>query len=107
MAVPYSHRFLAWSASMTPPAYEVPSGYVAVIRDLDVWSGGGSIINWTLAVNTVAKIAGGAFTLISEQQVATWRGRQIVQAGEFITFTSDGATDGMVSGYLLTDDLAP
>jgi hypothetical protein len=107
MANPYSHRFLAWAASMTPPAYIVPTGYIAIIRDADIWSGGGSIINWTLSVNGVAKIAGGAFTVISEQQVATFRGRQVVQAGEQIVFASDGATDGMVSGYLLTDDLAP
>jgi hypothetical protein len=87
---------------MTPPAYTVPPGYVVVVRDLDVWSGGGSIINWTFGVNGVCKIAGGAFTVISEQQVATWRGRQIVNAGEEIFFESDGATDGAISGYLLT-----
>lgn len=107
MASPYSTRALAWAASESPPAYQVPSGYIFVMRDLDVYSGGGAIINWQLAVNGIAKVAAGQFTVESIAQVATWRGRQVVQAGEFIEFASDGATDGMLSGYLLTADLQP
>lgn len=102
MGIVYSQRFLAWSSSMTPPAFEVPAGYRAVIRDADVYSGGGSIINWELSINDVAKFAAGAFTIIAEAQVATWRGRQVAEPGELIVFASDGATDGLVSGYLLT-----
>lgn len=107
MAVPYSHRFLAWAASETPPSFVVPTGYVAIVRDLDVWSGGGAMINWQLAVNGIAKFAAGQFTVESLAQVATWRGRQVINAGEQLVFQSDGPTDGLVSGYLLTADLAP
>lgn len=98
----YSHRFMAWAASELPPAYTVPPGQVAIVRDLDVWSGGGAMINWTLAIDEIAKLAGGQFTVISVQQVATWRGRQVLNAGDVLTFQSDGPTDGAVSGYLLT-----
>lgn len=102
MANVYSIRLLAWSSSATPPPYEVPAGYRVIVRDADVWSGGGAITNWQLAVNDVAKFAAGQFTVESVAQVAQWRGRQVVEAGEFLVFSSDNATDGLVSGYLLT-----
>src|SRR5215475_13295339 len=96
----YSTRFLAWAADESPPAYTVPAGYVAIVRDADVWSGGGAMINYQLAVNGVAKFWAGQFTILSIAQVGQWRGRQVVMPGEFLVFSSDGATDGMVSGYL-------
>lgn len=99
----YSTRFLAWASEEEPPSYTVPDGQIAVVRDLDVWSGGGAMINWELAVNTVAKFAAGQFTVESVAQVAQWRGRQVLYAGESLVFSSDGPTDGMVSGYLLAD----
>lgn len=101
MANVYSTRFLAWAASELPPAYVVPTGYVAVVRDADVYSAGGEIINWRLGVNTVAIFAAGAFTIIAEAQTAEWRGRQVLEPGDELYFQSDGPTDGLVSGYLL------
>lgn len=102
MAVIYSTRFLAWSDDETPAPYTVPTGYVAVVRDVDVWSGGGAMINVQLAVNAVAKFWAAQFTVESIAQVAQWRGRQVLQAGEDLVFSADGATDGLVSGYLLS-----
>lgn len=103
MAIPvYSTRFLAWAATETPPAYTVPDGYVAVVRDIDVYSGGGAMINWVCSVNEIAHFAAGQFTIEALAQTAQWRGRQILNAGEFLVFASDGALDGMISGYLLT-----
>lgn len=107
MASPYSTRLLGWSASMIPPPYEVPTGYIIVVRDIDVWSGGGAMINWQVYVNDFAKFAAGQFTVESVAQTAQWRGRQILNAGEFLVFESDGPTDGLISGYLLTSDLRP
>jgi hypothetical protein len=97
----YSTRLLAWAADSTPPPYLVPTGYVAVVRDIDVWSGGGAMINWQVAVNTIAKFAAGQFTIESIAQTAQWRGRQVLNAGEFLVFSADGVVDGMISGYLL------
>lgn len=103
MAFPvYRTRFLAWHAEESPPSYEVPAGYVAIVRDLDVYSGGGAIINWQLAVNDLAVFAAGQFTIEALGQTGQWRGRQVVHAGEFLAFSSDGSTDGMCSGYLLS-----
>lgn len=101
MANVYSTRFVAWAASMLPPAFEVPAGYVAIVRDIDVWSGGGAMINWQVEVIEGAKFAAGQFTIESIAQTAQWRGRQVLEPGEFLEFQSDGPTDGLISGYLL------
>lgn len=103
MAVVYSHRFLAWAASELPPVYTVPAGFVVIIRDLDVYSGGGAMINWEFGINGVCKLSAGQFTVESVAQVASWRGRQVVNPGEEVFFQSDGPTDGAVSGYVLPD----
>lgn len=97
----YSTRLLAWAADETPAPFEVPTGYTCVVRDADVWSGGGAMINFQLAVNTIAKFWATQFTVESIAQSAQWRGRQVLNAGEFLVASSDGPTDGMVSGYLL------
>lgn len=98
----YSTRFLGWHAEESPPAFEVPTGYIAIVRDLDVYSAGGDLINWTLSVNSVATFAAGQFTIEALGQVGQWRGRQVMVAGELLVYQSDGSTDGLVSGYLLT-----
>lgn len=98
----YSTRFMAWAAEEFPPTFEVPDGYVAIVRDVDVVSGGGAMINWVWGLNGIAKIGGGQFTIEALNQFQTWRGRQLANAGEFIYAQSDGPTDGAISGYLLT-----
>lgn len=98
----YSTRFLAWADDSEPPPYEVPTGFRAIVRDADVWSGGGAMTNFQLAINTVAKFWAGQFTVESLAQVAQWRGRVVLDPGEFLVFSSDVATDGVVGGYLLT-----
>ena len=93
---------MAWAASELPPPYTVPDGQIIVVRDLDVWSGGGAIINWQMGINAIAKFAAGQFTVESVAQTAQWRGRQILYPGEELYFQSDGPTDGAASGYLLS-----
>lgn len=97
----YSTRFLGFHEEETPPAYEVPTGYVVVVRDLDVYSAGGVIANWSLSVNGVGIFAAGAFNITATAQTATWRGRQILMPGELLVFAADEALDGLCSGYLL------
>lgn len=97
----YSTRFLAWEADETPGDYIVPAGYLAIVRDLDVWSGGGAMINWQLSIAGLCKFAAGQFTIESVAQTGQWRGRQVVLPGEALVFGSDGSTDGICSGYLL------
>jgi hypothetical protein len=98
----YSTQFLSWAVETSPPAYTVPAGFVAVVRDVDVSSGGGEIINWVWGIDGEAKLGGGQFTIEALNQFQEWRGRQIIPAGHFIYVQSDGPTDGQVSGYLLS-----
>lgn len=98
----YSTRFMGWAASEIPPLFEVPTNYVAIVRDIDVLSHGGAMINWVVSVNAIADFAAGQFTIEALNQTAQWRGRQVLNAGEQLVFESDGPTDGLISGYLLT-----
>ena len=99
----YSTRFLAWAAEELPPVFEVPNGYVAVIRHIDVVSGGGAMINWVAGINQVCKIACGQFTIEALNQLLQWDGHAVLNAGDQLYFQSDGPTDGQASGYLLTN----
>jgi hypothetical protein len=92
---------MAWAAEESPPAYVVPDGYVLVVRDVDVVSGGGAIIIWLWGINDVCKISAGQFTIEAITQHQSWQGRQVLNAGEACYFASDGSTDGAISGYLL------
>lgn len=98
----YSQRFIGWAAETIPPLFAVPTGYVAIVRDVDVLSHGGAMINWVVSVNGVADFAAGQFTIEALNQTGQWRGRQVVNAGEELVFESDGPTDGLISGYLLS-----
>lgn len=100
----YSTQLLAWSSDETPPPVVVPTGYRLILRDVDVWSGGGAMINFQLEVVEGAKFWAGQFTVESLPQVAQWRGRQVVNPGQVLAFTSDGPLDGLMSGYLLSID---
>lgn len=102
MSSPYSTRFLSWESATSPEPYTVPTGFVVIVRDVDVSSGGGAMINWVWGVGGTQKLGGGQFTIEALNQFQTWRGRQVVNAGEFVYFASDGATDGALCGYLLS-----
>lgn len=97
----YSTRLMGWAASTIPPLFEVPTGYVAIVRDIDVLSHGGAMINWVVSVNGIADFAAGQFTIEALNQTGEWRGRQVMNPGEQLVFQSDGPTDGLISGYLL------
>lgn len=98
----YSTRFTAWAAEEFPDTYTVPTGFLAIVRDVDVSSGGGAMINWVWGINGICKVGGGQFTIEALNQFQQWRGRVCVQAGEVIYAEADGSTDGQISGYLLT-----
>lgn len=101
----YSIRLasLAAQAAGVHLLYTVPSGKIAVVRDIDLVTG--------LAVaGTAAIFAGssGATFFTSSGAVALvwseWRGRQVLPAGETLKVVVIGGQqyDVTVSGYLLT-----
>lgn len=72
---------------------------------MDIRSGGGAIIIFSLAIAGIVTFWEDQFTDESIPQVKQWRGRQVMNAGEFLYFSATGALDGMVSGYLLRADM--
>lgn len=98
----YSRRLLAWASDLSPAPFECPAGYVAVVRDADVVTNGGSIIHFALAISGVCTFWNGQFTIEAVSQHFQWQGRALVLPGETLAMFQDGVTDGQVSGYLLT-----
>lgn len=118
MAYPvYSHRFIAGTAELLPFAfaYTVPDGFVAIIRDVD-----GSAQNedpdspLILELNPTGAFGVGLcpiqweFEANQSQGPFSWRGRQVVNAGETFDFSGGGALSlggfycsVVISGYLL------
>lgn len=101
----YSHRFLLGSCTNASPlTYTVPANYVAVLRSLSLWNNGSGAINFQL-ISAGSAIVFGIASLPSVT-LATWEGRQVLNAGEvlstYTTITNAGAVVLSVSGYLLT-----
>lgn len=80
----------------------IPAGFTAVLRDFDVYWGGGVIRRavflrgaggQTIFYNSFGDTGG---------QYASWRGRQVIQAGETFSIFTEDAMDVTLSGYLLT-----
>lgn len=102
-AVPvYSTRFVAEAGFTGSAAFAVPAGYLVVVRDIDVVAFvgtgvtieagiGGSAVFWSLTLNpTITPFWG------------SWRGRQIINAGEQLVISTDAPADFAASGYLLS-----
>jgi hypothetical protein len=100
----YSTRFLASPDPTFPPTYTVPEGFVAVVREVDVYcapSEGGSNCLVQLVDPPCVIYANPSLTAGHTDHLST---RQVFQAGEQLTINSTlGAESSvLVSGYLLT-----
>lgn len=103
----YSQMFGAGDLddSLPPLDFPTPSGFVAVLRDIDIFTVLGIDINEFLVTDTVT---GSTFwsaiaTPPPLNQSFQWRGRQVFPYGTGFTFQAAQGTWGYrVSGYLLT-----
>ncbi len=97
----YSTRLLGAVGLVGTLSYTVPAGFVAVIRDLDAYNGGGiTVTNITLHGSGGQTIWQDDSTTLSRN--SAWRGRQVIFAGETFDVHTTGAWDVTVSGYLLS-----
>ncbi len=101
----YSTRFLAYhDFSISAPAtYTVPTGFVLVLRDIDLYNG--DVLGNTAFVqfsSTPAVVFFQASWGVNELGWRPWRGRQIFYAGESFTAVANRACDILASGYLLS-----
>lgn len=99
----YSHRIYAEAGLNGSYVYTVPAGYVLVLRDIDAYA------NVTLASREIHVLGSAGQTIwwhawnstSNAQETAQWRGRQVLIAGETLTFTTSDLIDITASGYLL------
>lgn len=100
----YSTQFLAdypWGSDVS---FTVPAGYIAIVRSIDLFQGGGSgghelqvYLGYSSAVvfNVPSSAAGASYH---------WEGRQVLEQGDELIATnpSAGPASVLASGYLLT-----
>lgn len=84
----------------------VPTGFILVVRDIDVsFFGNGTTGSFNFFGNISNELWGVAFAA-SGFQTAQWRGRQVFETGQMFQLTTTGGSghwpDFQISGYKLT-----
>lgn len=103
MATLYSTRFIQAQALAFSAVYNVPAGFIAVIRDCSVYNNSGAASASVFLEGALGQTIFFAGNGIGTQASHQWTGRQVVEAGETITVAvGSGTWDVSVSGYLLT-----
>lgn len=100
----YSVRFIAVNSVGGEGTYTVPSGYRAIVRDIDTAQVGGEANTpWDCVNDSLGYVIAGGF-YEGVESYEQWRGRQVVNEGETIETSSGGSglCSFAVSGYLLT-----
>jgi hypothetical protein len=108
MATPvYSTRFLEAHGLTGTLSYTVPSGFTAIVRDVDSFIGTPVGVNALFLHGALGQAIWWTQATIGQSQYASWRGRQVFQEGESIEVEADVGTfdayDVTVSGYLLSN----
>jgi hypothetical protein len=102
MSSVYSTRFYEGKNVTSGTIVTVPAGYIAIVRDIDAFFGGGIEGGALNVIGTLGQtFAWFPFTGLTSAAF-TWRGRQVFSAGESVRFVSGAGVDLTVSGYLLT-----
>jgi hypothetical protein len=101
MTLPYSTRFLSGQAYTGTEHYTVPSGYRAVLKDIDCLTqdATSSQVAFQVAGVSIAAFNTPAGQLYTFQ----WRGMAVFYAGEQLTVICSQPISFMCSGYLLLD----
>lgn len=102
----YSSRFIQQHGLTTSASFAVPSGFVAVVRDLDAFIGTPTGVNDLFMHGALGQAIFWDSAQIGISKYMSWRGRQVFEPGELISVEVNvGALDAFdvtVSGYLLT-----
>jgi hypothetical protein len=104
--LPYSTRFFAEAISAeVNPAYTVPSGFVAVLRDLELYNetGDTDTLNCELTIPGPLNVIMYSAAEVPTYQSVQWRGRVVLNAGDVLWFYAGHYPWQVVaSGYLLS-----
>lgn len=106
MPTVYSTVFITGNTSGGAPIYTVPPGFVAVLRDVDVYNN--SLLAAELFLEdsqtgqTIWRVDNNAFIPGASIGSSQWNGRQVFEAGGgFLFLATAGVWDVRASGYLL------
>lgn len=102
----YSSRFIQQRGLSSSTSFAVPSGFIAVVRDLDAYCDATlGFADLFLEGATGQAIAWHHWDATTQDQFQ-WRGRQVYEPGELIVVTASTGigvgVDVTVCGYLLT-----
>lgn len=99
----YSTRFIA-ALGLSPfsgATYTVPSGKVAIVRDIDVSNVSGAASRPFLYYSAAGYVVT-YLPIDAPPSASSWRGRQVFEASEVFGVYAQAATiNAFVSGYLL------
>ena len=104
MAPPYSTSFyIGTPATGFPTVYEVPAGYVAVLRDFAARIGAAGVQVAYIAVDeVVVQAVTGNEALAGPDGTIHWTGRLVLPAGSTVQLGYTSAMSCTLSGYLLS-----
>lgn len=104
MAVVYSTLLVAEQGLSAPLSLTVPPGYIWILRDLDLYNGGGlGSAELFLVGSSGQAIYWARQTPGSDASVFQWRGRQVIEGGQSVTVNvTSGDWDVSLSGYVLS-----
>lgn len=102
----YSQQFIVRWGGDPLPAYEVPAGFTAVIRDFSFYSGAAGDIMRLYIQNSAAapQVVAAMLEGTGAPEYQQWQGRVVVPAGGFISLAESvvgDEADVYVGGYLL------
>ena len=100
----YSKLFLTENDFTGEAAFEVPSNYTAVVRDIDATVKGPSAGAFIWAYDTDGvQFWAWASGVVTDPAVANgWRGRQVIPGPGYLYISTDADVSFRASGYLLT-----
>jgi len=78
----------------------VPAGFVAVVRDVDVYYGGPSAVG-VVVLGSASQVFWQASWSLAQSGWRGFRGRQVLYAEELLQIVPDDTMDISASGYLL------
>lgn len=100
----YSTQIFAQAGVTTDQSFDVPTGLVYILRDLDAYNGGGAGSAEVFLVGSDGQaIAWFRQTPGSDASTFEWRGRQVLEEGQSFGFhVASGTWDLTLSGYVLS-----
>jgi hypothetical protein len=101
----YSTVFIRLQGLVGSATFVVPDGYIAILRDADVYNGGGIESTSAYLIDFTSNGTITRWVSATELQAfdGSWRGRQVFNSGDSFGFNTTGAWDVRLSGYLLLD----